>query len=144
MKLPKIKELFKSSDKKKTPTEEANIMKEKEQEKLRVEIDEVSSAFSWLSDKWKEVCMKLLAQPKYVLFRTRAELDDEEENESLNKIIKIISHWESWTKDEVATKLSTEYNVAKVLVKEKSDLLDSDSDARLEYERENNQLKNKK
>ena len=51
MKLPKIKELFKSSDKKKTPTEEANIMKEKEQEKLRVEIDEVSSAFSWLSDK---------------------------------------------------------------------------------------------
>lgn len=112
---------FKSQrEKRKTPTEQKLIMEEKIQEKLNSEISEVFSIFTRLSDRWKEACMRLLAQPRYTLIRTHAETWDEIQNENINKIISMISHRDYWTKDEVATRLSTQYNIEKVFLNKES------------------------
>ncbi len=107
-------------EKPRTPTEQNQIMKEKMQEKLNLEISEVLSIFTRLSDKWKDACMRLLAQPRYLLIRTLSKTWDEIENENINKIISMISHRDYRTKDEVATRLSTQYSIEKVFLNKES------------------------
>lgn len=127
-------------EKRKTPTEQKLIMEEKMQEKLNSEISEVLRIFTRLSDKRKKACMKLFAQPRYTLIRTHAETWDEIQNEDINKIISMIAHRDYWTKDEVATRLSTQYNIEKVFLNKES----MDEDAWIEYLRERQQPRKNK
>lgn len=129
----KIKE--RADQRKKEKAEKARQEQEKK-ERLISEKEEISTLFGTLSEKGKKVCMVLLAETQFVLFRTTIPTDDED-TPKLRRILSIIKFWSPLTKKEMATKLSTQYGIEEVF-KYMED--EADEDSRFERMLENIEL----
>ena len=125
MALGKIKEMI--NQKKEKKSEEIR-KKEERRERMFSEKEEVELLFDWLSDKWKNLCLKLLAETQYVLARLSLSMDNEEEFAKIKRIVSIITYWHPWDKRDCLNKLCTKYNIEQTFSKSQRDAEDEDEE----------------
>jgi len=117
----------------KKKAEEAKKRQE-ENEIMVKEKEEVSILFGTLSDKWRDLCLELLAETQYSLekkskdkeFQTelKNKLRDQEECAKINKIISEIKYRHAWHKCDCSNRLCTKYKIEKIFRKTQKDAVD--------------------
>ena len=117
------------NEKKKKENKAEKIRKEKEdRERMVSEKEEVSLLFDGLSDKGKNLCLKLLAETQYVLMRSTISLEDEEERAKVRRILSMIKYWDPWDKRDCLNRLCTKYHIAQTFSKTQEDAEDEDEE----------------
>ena len=103
----------------KSSKEEFVRIEEEDRQGLELEKREVSNLFDALSEKWKEKCMKLLADTQTNLMERKiSQKYGGRDTAKLRRIVDIIMRWSPISKNVVASNLSTQYNIKQVFLED--------------------------